>query len=148
MLRIRIRDPVLLWPLDPDTGEFFWKPDLESPTHIYQSLETIFGVKKNLNSLSIGSHFYLSLFKNEVFSILWNLCLQKKEKNLFTFPPPFCCCWIRDPVWKKSGSTKNIPDPQHCTAHSNMLTPYQLPNLWKNVNEHQMRFEREYRSTT
>ncbi len=50
VLRIRIRDPVLFWPLDPGSGIGFFRisdpgsliPDLGSQTHIFKSLLTIF----------------------------------------------------------------------------------------------------------
>ncbi len=40
VLRIRIRDPVLFWPLDPGPDRFF--PDSGSQTHIFESLVTLF----------------------------------------------------------------------------------------------------------
>ncbi len=46
VLRIRIRDPVPFWPLDPGSGiGFFQIPDLGSQTHIIESLVTIFWIK-------------------------------------------------------------------------------------------------------
>jgi hypothetical protein len=46
VLRIRIRDPVHFWPLDPGMGKKSGSGSgMNNPDHITQSLETIFRVK-------------------------------------------------------------------------------------------------------
>ncbi len=68
VLRIRIRDPVTFWPLDPGSGiGFFRISDPGSQTHIFDSLVTIFLGKKFYNSLKIGLNFFLQHFKTKIF---------------------------------------------------------------------------------
>ncbi len=74
VLRILIRDPVPFWPLDPGSGiGFFQIPD---PKPKFWELSDDFWGKKFHNSLKIGPNFSFSISK--LFSILWNLWLQKK----------------------------------------------------------------------
>ncbi len=64
VLRIRIRDPVPFWPLDPGSGiGFFWIPDLGSQTHIFEGLVTIFWVKASLILGKSGQIFFFSISK-------------------------------------------------------------------------------------
>jgi hypothetical protein len=53
-----------------------------------------------------------------------NLLPQKSRKTNFFPPSPFCCCGIRDPGWKKSGS-------RICNTGLIQLVN-RTPNLFKN----------------
>ncbi len=71
VLRIRIRDPVPFWPLDPGSGLVFsgsWISDLGpgSQTHIFDSLVTIFWVKSYILYSKIDPHFFLQHFKTKI----------------------------------------------------------------------------------
>jgi hypothetical protein len=59
VLRIRTRDPVPFWPLDPGSGIGFfraWILDLGSQTHIFEKLVTVFYIKKTRQKI-IKSQF-------------------------------------------------------------------------------------------
>jgi hypothetical protein len=69
VLRIRIRDPVPFWPLDPGSGiGFFRIPDLGSriPNPYFRELSDNFLGKQFYNSLKIGSNYFLQHFKNKI----------------------------------------------------------------------------------
>ncbi len=68
VLRIRIRDPVPFWPLDPDKGSeigLFRIPDLGSriPNPYFLELNDISLGKKFYNSLKTGQNFFSSAFQ-------------------------------------------------------------------------------------
>ncbi len=78
VLRIRIRDPVPFWPLNPRSGMVFFRipdpgsriPDLGSrisdpgsQTHIFESLVTIFGVKSCIVLRKLAQIFFFSISK-------------------------------------------------------------------------------------
>jgi hypothetical protein len=96
VLRIRIRDPVPFWPLNPGPG-MGKNQDLypgsasgmSNPDHFSESAETIFWVKIRVNSLM------------RIRDLRW--------KN-------------SDPGWNKFGSGINIADPQYCSPISVFLT--------------------------
>ncbi len=63
------------YPLDPWSGiwdKFFQISDLGSQTHISESLVTVFWVKNTLILCQL-TQFFGYLFKNKIFTILWNL---------------------------------------------------------------------------
>ncbi len=99
VLRIRIRDPVLFWPLDP---------------------MTIFWGRKFYNSLWIGPNFFLQLLKiNIIYNFVIFVATKKGRTTNFFHPSLLLLFWIRDPGWTKirirdTRSGINIPDPQHC----------------------------------
>jgi hypothetical protein len=79
VLRIRIRDPVPFWLLDPGSGiDFFWIPNLGSQTHIFESLVTIFWVKSSIILWKLAQIFFIQHFKNKIILNFMNLWLQKK----------------------------------------------------------------------
>ncbi len=125
VLRIRIRDPVPFWPLDPGSGiGLFRIPD---PILIFLELSDNFLGKKFYNSLKFGPNFFLQQFKNKIILHFVKFVVTKNmwKKNFFT--PLFCSCfWIRDPgsrIGKNQdpGSGINIPDPQHWKNHCMMI---------------------------
>jgi hypothetical protein len=91
------RDPVFFRPLDPDLSSgirFFQIPFFQrtqSSEHFLNSLT----VDKN-----IFSEYLLKKFNNFHFLKVFMVTKKGKTSNLF-FPPLFCCCWIRDPGWRK-----------------------------------------------
>jgi hypothetical protein len=69
VLRIRIRDPVPFWPLDPGSGlGFFRIPDPRSriPNPYFWELGDNFLGKKFYNSLKIGPNFFLQHFRAKI----------------------------------------------------------------------------------
>ncbi len=129
MLRIRIRDPVPFWPLDPGSGiGFFRIPDLDpgSQTHTFENLVTTFWAKSSIILWKLAQIFFFSTSKLKKCTILWNLCLDKRVWHqifslLLLFLDPGS--EIRDPgsVMGKNqdpGSGINIPDPQHYLLHN------------------------------
>jgi hypothetical protein len=69
VLRIRIRDPVPFWPLDPGSGiGFFRISDPGSQTHTFDfwELSDNFLGKKFYNSLKIYSNFFLQHPKTKI----------------------------------------------------------------------------------
>jgi hypothetical protein len=89
--------------------------DPGSPAHIFKSLETIFLDKKYLNdSLSVGSNFFLYLFKHEI--VLNYVRFVATKKDMTTNFYPSLLLFLLDP---RSGMDKirirdNIPDLEHC----------------------------------
>ncbi len=75
MLRLRIRDPVPFWPLDPGSGIVFFRiSDPGSQTHIFESLITFFWVKSS----------FLQLLKNKIiFNFVIFVVTKKVGKNIF-----------------------------------------------------------------
>ncbi len=64
VLRIRIRDPVAFWPLDPRSGMGFFRiPDLGSRDHILKSFLTIFWVKSSIILWKLAQIFFFSTSK-------------------------------------------------------------------------------------
>ncbi len=64
VLRIRIRDPVPFWPLDPGSViGFFRISDPGSQTHIFESLVTIFWVKSSIILCKLAQIFFYSISK-------------------------------------------------------------------------------------
>jgi hypothetical protein len=111
VLRIRIRDPVLFWPLDPGSGiGFFLIPDCGSQTHIFESLLTIFLVIL----WKMGQIFFFSISKTIIFNYVKFVATKKGMTTNF-FTPLFCCCfWIRDPrseIWDPGWVKIRIWDP-------------------------------------
>ncbi len=120
LLRIRIRDPVPFWPLDPESGAFLtpgsgirnrFFADLGSRIpnpYFWELIDNLLG-KKFYNSLKIGPNYFLKHFKKNNFKFC-EICGYKKwYDNKFFFSPLFCCCFcvldprsrIRDPGWVK-----------------------------------------------
>ncbi len=85
MLRIRIRDPVPFWPLDPGSGiGFFRIPD---PKHILLRFNDNFLGRKFYNSLWIGPNFFLRQLK---INIIYNFAIfvaTKKGRTTKFFSP-------------------------------------------------------------
>ncbi len=127
VLRIRIRDPVPFWPLDPGPGiGFFRIPDPGSQIHIFESLLTIFWVKSSIILWKLAQIFFFSISKLKNVQFCEIFGYVKSYDNKFFFTPLFCCCfWIRDPrsgildpgsgmgKIQDPGSGINSPDPQH-----------------------------------
>ena len=119
VLRIRIRDPVPFWPLDPGSGlGFFRIPD---PKTIFLRAYWQFLGKKFCNSLKIDPNYFLQHFKNKIIFNIVKFVATKKGMTTIFFTPLFCWgFWIRirdsgSRMGKKSGSEirDSIPDPQH-----------------------------------
>ncbi len=91
VLRIRIRDPVSFWPLDPGSG-------------MGKKSGSGFGIRDE----QPGSYF-LEL-RNHFCSFFWVKILKSFDADLGSGMGKIR---IRDPGWKKVGSGINIPDPQH-----------------------------------
>ncbi len=139
VLRIRIRDPVPFWPLDPGSRI----PDLRSripKPYFWELIDNIFG-KKFYNSLKISQNFFFSISKIKWFTILWNLWLQKKgiTTNFFLHPSLLLLILeqgsgIRDPGWVKI----RIRDKHHghCTKNNYDLTikscNFSIKKNWRN----------------
>ncbi len=93
VLRIRIRDPVPFWPLDPDPGSgigFF--PDLGSriPTPYFLELSDKFLGKKFYNSLKNRPNFFLQHLKNKIiFNFVKFVATKKRFDNNFFSPLSF-----------------------------------------------------------
>ncbi len=62
VLRIRIRDPVPFWPLDPGSGMGFF-PDPGSRDHILKSFLTIFWVKSSIILWKLAQILFFSTSK-------------------------------------------------------------------------------------
>ncbi len=90
VLRIRTRDPVSLWPLDPGSGMGLFRiSDPGSQTHIFESLVTTFWVKSSIILLNLAQNIFLEQFKNKIILryIFWNLWLQKNVWQKKNFRP-------------------------------------------------------------
>jgi hypothetical protein len=125
VMRIRIRDPVLFWPLDPGSGAFLtpgsgirnrFIPDPESriPNSYFWELSDNYciWVKSSIILFEIGPNFFLQQFKNKIILHFVKFVATKNIWQQIFFTPLFCSCfWIRDP--RSGGSGINIPDPQH-----------------------------------
>ncbi len=101
VLRIRIRDPVPFWPLDPGAGiGFFRIPD---PKHIFWKFSDNFLGKKFYNSLKIYPNLFLQHLKHKIINtFVKSVATKKVMTTIFFFKPLFCSCfWIRDPGWVK-----------------------------------------------
>ncbi len=91
VLRIRIRDPVRFWPLDPGSRipkPYFWE------------LNDNFLHKKFCNSLKMGwpKFFSLAIQTQNNFQFCEICGYKTKYDNYFFVTPLFWCCfWIRDP---------------------------------------------------
>ncbi len=86
---------------------FFRIHDLGSPTHIFsESLEA------TLILCQLAQIFLCTCSKIKQFQFCETDGYKKGKTTKIFSPPLYCCCWI--PNGKKSGSGKNIPDPQHC----------------------------------
>ena len=88
-LRIRIRDPVLFWPMYPGSGiGFFRIQDLgfRILNPYFWELIDNFLSKKNYNSLKIDQTFFLWHFKIKYFSIMWDLCCAANFLALLNLP--------------------------------------------------------------
>ena len=116
-----VADPVPFWTLD--SGRVFSGSrisDHGSQTHIFESLEIIFGVKSTTIICELARFLYM--FKNNlVFSILWYLWLQKVGQQIF-FPLLFLAVvvsWIRDPGWIKIRI--QVKNPESATLESNKI---------------------------
>ncbi len=128
VLRIRIWDLVLFWPLDPGSGIGFFGsriPDLGSrnPNPYFWGLSDNFLSKKFYNSWKLAQIFFLQHFKNKIiFSYVKFVATKKGMRTYFFSPLSFAAVFgsgIRDPgsgMGKNQnlGTGINIPDPQHC----------------------------------
>ncbi len=86
VLRIRIWDPVLVWPLDPNPG-WVLIPDPGSTTHISESLVPISKVK---NALILN--FFSTCSKiRKIYNVVKFL-----DRKFFYSSLLFCCCLIQD----------------------------------------------------
>jgi hypothetical protein len=75
-------DPVLFWPPDLDPGPrigYFRVPHLGSQPHIFESLVG----KSSISLLNLAQNFFFSISKIKLFSILWNLWLQKRHYKFY-----------------------------------------------------------------
>jgi hypothetical protein len=91
-LRIRIRDPVLFWPMYPGSGiGFFRIQDLgfRILNPYFWELIDNFLSKKNYNSLKIDQTFFLWHFKIKYFSIMWDLCCAANFLALLNLPTAY-----------------------------------------------------------
>ncbi len=125
---------------DPGSGAFFTPgsgmsffriPDLGSKIHISESLVTIFWGHKwqTLCQLTQIFFFTCAFSKIKQFTILWNLCLPKKEgqKN---FPPAlFLSFWIRDPRSDIRGPASGMEENPDPDKHLGSATLGFLPRL-------------------
>jgi hypothetical protein len=117
VLRIRIRDPVPFWPLDPE-----WVfPGSRIPNPYFWELSDNFWVKSSIILSKLTQIFFLQHFKNKIIYNFVQFVATKKvwKKKKFFTPLLSCCFWIRDPGSEMDknqdpGSGINIPDPQHC----------------------------------
>jgi hypothetical protein len=90
VLRIRIRDPVPFWPLDPGSGiGFFRIPDLGSriPNSYFWELSDNFLGKKYYNSLKIDPNFFLQHFKSKIIQFCEIYGSKKKGMTTNFFSP-------------------------------------------------------------
>ncbi len=112
VLRIRIRDPMLFWLLDPDLGSWisFFSRFLISDPGYNPFLEQFLSLVNRLKCFSVPN----------LFSILWNLWIHKRHPMATIF---FLSSFlllldpgsmIGDRLRKKSGYGKNNTDPLHC----------------------------------
>ncbi len=125
VLRIRIRDPVVFWPLDPGSGI----PG--SLTHIFESFVTTFWVKSSKNFWKLVKFVFFNIKKMKYFAILWKLWLQKKGKSTNFFSPfSFIAVFgsgIRD---LGSGMGKN-QDPGCNTYFFQLFCILAMPRCWR-----------------
>ncbi len=94
VLRIRIRDLVPFWPLDPGSGK---KTQTRNP--YFLELSDNFLVKKFYNSLKIGPNFFLRHFKNKIIYNVVKFMATIKVWQLIFLPLPFVAVFgsgIRD----------------------------------------------------
>ncbi len=95
VLRIRIRDPVPFWPLDPDTGSgigFFPDPGsrIPDPKPIFLELSNKFLGKEFYNSLKTDPNFILRHLKNLIiFNFEKFVATKKGLTNNFFSPLSF-----------------------------------------------------------
>ncbi len=118
MLRIRIRDPVPFWPLDPGSGiGFFRIPD---PNPYFWELSDSFLGKKFYNSLKIGPNFFLQHFKTKIMYNFLTFVATLKEMTSNFFSPLSFVAVFGSGMGKNQdlGSGINIPDPQHWLLHT------------------------------
>ncbi len=120
MLRIRIRDPMPLWTLDPGIRNRFLSdpriPDLGSriPNPYFWEASDKFLGKKFFYSLKGGPNFFLQHFKSKIIYNFCEICGYKKKcmaTIFFSSPLSFVAVfgsgirdprsWIRDPWWVK-----------------------------------------------
>jgi len=115
VLRIRIRNPVPFWPLDPDPGSgigFFRILDLGPRTSdpgsrisnlYFWELSNKFWGKKFYNSLKTGPNFLLQHFKNKIIFNFAKFVATKKGMTTNLFHPSLLLLFldlgsgIRDP---------------------------------------------------
>ncbi len=130
MLRIRIRDPVTLWPLDPGSGiGFFPDPGSRIPNPYFWELNDNFLGKKLYNSLKIGPNFFLVHFKNKIIYLQFcEICryIKKYDKKIsyLSFVAVF-----GSGMGKKSGSRIRDKHPGSATL-SFVIRPILEINCW------------------
>ncbi len=94
MLRIRSRNPGLFWPLDRIRIylSVFRIPD---PTHISESLVTIFGLRTLKFAVNWLTFFFFTCSKNlENLNVVNFMATQNRENNIFfSFPLFFVVVW-------------------------------------------------------
>ncbi len=101
--RIRIRDPVPFWPLDPGSGiGFFRIPDLGSriPNPYFWEFSDNFLSKKFNKSLKIGPNFFVQHFKHKIiYNFVKFMAIKKGMTTIFFSPLSFVAVFgsgIRD----------------------------------------------------
>ncbi len=108
VLRIRIRDPVPFWPLNPESGirnRFF--PDPGSQSHIFESLVKIFWLKSSKILWKLAQIFFLQHFKTKIIYNFVKFVATWKGMTTNFFHPSLLLLFldprsgIRDPGWVK-----------------------------------------------
>jgi hypothetical protein len=99
VLRIRFRDPMPFWPLDPDPGS--GKGLFRIPNPYFGEVSDKFLGKEFYNSLKTGSNFFSSAFQNKIIFNFVKILATKKDMTTNIFSPFYFIAvlgfGIRDP---------------------------------------------------
>ncbi len=147
---LRIREPLLLWPLDPDPGsrisssdlgynQYFPSESLIKCLKFFVNLHKLFctstglNVNKNKNNVKFCEIYGFKKVWQPLNSSVFFLLLLDPQSR------------IRGTGWKKSGSGMNLLDPQHwCKLkkqESNLKTKESSPLSWPSA-EHYLTHRR------
>ncbi len=120
VFRIRIREPVPSWPLDPDPGSgigFYRIPYLGSRIlnpYFWEVSDKVLG-KRFYNSWRKAQNFFLQHLKNKIIFNFMNFVATKKSMTTNFFHPSLLLLFldlgseIRDPGWVKIRIRDNHP---------------------------------------
>ncbi len=123
MLRIRVRDPVPFWPLNPGIGIFFPNPDLwyRIPnTYFWKLSDNSLGKSTGTKILrEFGSNFFFYLFTNKISFNFVIFVATKRGRTTNFFPPPLFLLPFLDPGIRDwdPGFLSRILDPAALTVH-------------------------------